>query len=72
MVGPRAPLLVNRGLVNMARAFLNFMSYNSTGLSAVKSDWICDTMKVCKIDLMQIQEHLKKNKNIDMHFKKIS
>ena len=54
----------------MARAFLNFMSYNSTGLSAVKSDWICDTMKVCKIDLMQIQEHFKKNKNIDMHFKK--
>ena len=54
----------------MARASLNFMSYNSTGLNAVKKDWICDIMKTCQIDFMQIQEHFKKSKNVDMYFKK--
>ena len=54
----------------MARATLNFMSYNSTGLNAVKIDWIRDTMKTCGIDCMQIQEHFKKNRNIDTYFRK--
>ena len=54
----------------MARAYLNIMSYNCTGLNAVKSDWIRDTMEACKVDLMQIQEHFKKNRNIESFFKK--
>ena len=71
MVGPRAPLLLLQGLATMARAYLNFMSYNSTGLNAVKGDWIRDTIEVCKIDYMQIQEHFKKNRNIETQFKKM-
>jgi hypothetical protein len=27
-------------------------------------------MKVCRIDLMQIEEHFKENENIDRHLKK--
>ena len=45
------------------------MSYNSTGLNTVKSDWIRNLYKVSKSDFISIQEHFKKNKNIDKFFK---
>ena len=49
---------------------LSFMSYNSTGLDAVKIKWINDLLQTCKVDFFQIQEHFKAIKSIDSYFKK--
>ena len=49
---------------------INFMSYNSTGLDSVKTNWIRDIMKTCKIDFFQLQEHFKTTKTLDSYFKK--
>ena len=46
------------------------MSYNSTGLDLVKTNWIRDIMKTCKIDFFQLQEHFKTTKTLDSYFKK--
>ena len=47
---------------------INFLSYNSTGLNSVKSDWIQDLLVYCDIHLAQLQEHFMKDKNIDSFF----
>ena len=57
-------------LVNMARSTMNFLSYNSTGLDAVKIDWIQDLIKTLDIDLFQIQEHFKSTKSVETFFRK--
>ena len=54
----------------MASEILNFMSYNSTGLDLVKTDWIREIIKTCKIDFFQLQEHFKTTKTLDSFFKK--
>ena len=46
------------------------MSYNSTGLDAVKTNWIREIIETCEIDFFQLQEHFKKTKTIDSFFKK--
>ena len=46
-----------------------FLSYNSTGLSGQKCDWLnslCDTVKVTYV---AVQEHFRKSKTIDKFFK---
>ena len=48
----------------------NFMSYNSTGLDHVKTDWIRNLINTCKIDFFQLQEHFKISKSLDRFFKK--
>ena len=53
----------------MARSTVNFMSYNSTGLNTIKSDWIRDLIKTCDIQLFQLQEHFKKTKTLEKFFK---
>lgn len=68
--GAPGPTSTNPGAWSeMARTSLNFMSYNSTGLNAVKAEWIRNTMQSCKIDFMNIQEHFKKSKTIESYFK---
>ena len=47
---------------------VNFLSYNSTGLSQVKTQWICDLMSTCGASFMCIQEHFKKIKTIQRYF----
>lgn len=46
------------------------MSYNSTGLDPVKTDWIRNLIQTCKIDCFQLQEHFKTSKTIDSYFRK--
>ena len=46
------------------------MSYNSTGLDNIKSSWIRDLMKTCKIDYFQLQEHFKTTKSLDTFFRR--
>ena len=52
----------------MTTRILNFMSYNSTGMDAVKADWIQNLIKTCDIDFLQIQEHFKATKTVDKYF----
>ena len=56
----------------MARSIVNtvkFLSYNSTGMNPVKSQWIQDLMKTCKISFCGLQEHFKKIKTLNQYFK---
>ena len=48
---------------------VTFMSYNSTGMNSIKSDWIRDLYQVSSCDFISIQEHFKKTKTIDKFFK---
>ena len=54
----------------MTTEILNFMSYNSTGLDLVKTNWIRDVIKTCNIDFFQLQEHFKTIKTLDSYFKR--
>ena len=54
----------------MDNTVVNVMSYNSTGLDSVKTDWIRDIMITCKIDFFQLQEHFKTIKTLDSYFRK--
>ena len=46
------------------------MSYNSTGLDSVKTNWIRDIIQTCKIDFFQLQEHFKTTKTLELFFRK--
>ena len=46
------------------------MSYNSTGLDTVKTDWIRELIKTCNIDFFQLQEHFKITKSLDSFFRR--
>ena len=48
---------------------IKFLSYNSTGLNAVKSRWICDLMTTCDVNYCGLQEHFKKTKTLGNYFK---
>ena len=48
--------------------YMNFLSYNSTGLGTAKIEWINEVLDNCKIDFAQIQEHFQKSKNINSKF----
>ena len=53
----------------MATPTANFVSYNSTGMNTIKTDWIGNLCKLAKIDFCSIQEHFKKTKSVDKFFK---
>ena len=52
----------------MATPTVNILSYNSTGMNTIKTDWIRNFCKLVKIDFCTIQEHFKKSKS-DKFFK---
>ena len=54
----------------MASDLLSFMSYNSTGLDLVKTNWIRDIIETCDIDYFQLQEHFKTTKTLDSYFRR--
>ena len=69
MKGLRPHLKQTQRLATMAKSSMNFISYNSTGLNTIKSDWIRDLMKTCKASCFQLQEHFKSTKSLDKYFK---
>ena len=69
MVGVIDPTSTNLGVTNMVIPTVNFLSYNSTGMNIVKSNWMRNLCKIAKCDFISIQEHFKKNKSIDKVFK---
>ena len=48
--------------------YTTFLSYNSTGLSDIKCDWIRKLCETTCIDYAGIQEHFRKSKTIDKYF----
>ena len=47
---------------------VNFLSYNSTGLDTVKTEFICDLGKVTNSSFIGLQEHFRKSKTINNFF----
>ena len=47
----------------------NFLSYNSTGINSIKTNWISDLCKLTNNDFFSIQEQFKSTKNVDKCFK---
>ena len=46
-----------------------FLSYNSTGLSDQKCDWLKNLSETSGATYVNIQEHFRKSKTIDKYFK---
>ena len=71
MVGPRSPSLVPLRLAMAipVRKSVKFLSYNSTGMNQVKSQWVQDLMDTCDASYCGIQEHFKKIKTVQKYFK---
>ena len=49
--------------------FTTFMSYNSTGMSSAKCQWINEICLSYNVDFLNVQEHFKSTKNTDRYFK---
>jgi hypothetical protein len=49
----------------MAKNYVNFLSYNSTGLNEAKIKWIQDLIKTTDSSFIGTQEHLRKNKSTE-------
>ena len=49
---------------------VKFISYNSTGMNSVKTNWIRDLIEVCGAHFMGIQEHFKEIRSLNNFFKK--
>ena len=49
----------------MAKNYVNFLSYNSTGLNEAKIKWIQDLIKTTDSSFIGIQEHFRKNKSTE-------
>ena len=52
----------------MESRYLNFISYNSTGLDAAKINWINDLAETTNVACLQ--EHFKAIKSVKQYFKK--
>ena len=48
---------------------VKFLSYNSTGMNSVKTQWIRDLMDTCEANFVGVQEHFKKTKTLQKYFK---
>ena len=48
---------------------VTFMSYNTTGISSVKSEFICDLCDEYDVDYLAVQEHFKNTKTTDKYFR---
>ena len=56
-------------LTNPIRKTVRFLSYNSTGLGAVKTQWIRNLMDTVDAQFCGLQEHFKKVKALSRHFR---
>ena len=60
-----APTIEQQEVSNM----VTFMSYNSTGMSNVKCEWINEICSENDVDYLSIQEHFKSTKLTDKFFR---
>ena len=68
MEGATTPTLTQQGVANMAIPTANFLSYNPTGLSAEKCQFIDNICDENDVMFLSVQEHFKNNKNTDKYF----
>ena len=59
------PTSMQQEVANM----VTFMSYNSTGMSTVKCQWINEICNENDVDYLAIQEHFKCTKSVDKFFR---
>ena len=52
-----------------AQPLTTFLSYNPTGLSDNKCDWLNSLCETCDVTYISVQEHFRKSKTIDQYFK---
>ena len=64
MEGALAPTITEPEVTNS----VTFMSYNSTGISLVKTKWINELCIDENVDFLSIHEHFKLTKNTDKFF----
>ena len=67
--GGQAPTILQQGVDTMSIPTVNFISYNSTGISA---DKCCFVNKVCEdndVTFVSLQEHFKNTKTTDKYFR---
>ena len=50
------------------RKSVKFLSYNSTRMKQVKSQWVGDLMDTCDASYYGIQDHFKKIKTVQKYF----
>ena len=48
---------------------VTFMSSNSTGISSVKCNFICDICDELDVDYLAVQEHFKNTRTTDKYFR---
>ena len=65
MEGAKAPTTQLQEVSTMA----TFMSFNSTGMSSVKCQWINEICDENDVDFLAIQEHFKCTKSTDKFFR---
>ena len=68
-MGGHGPTNNQEGVTNMVIPSVNFLSYNSTGLDSIKSEYIRNLYNLTDCSFISIQEHFKKTKSIDKFFK---
>ena len=69
MEGAKSLTFLQKGVVIMTIPTVNFMSYNSTGMSSDKVGFINQLCDENEIMFVSIQEHFKKNKQTDKYFR---
>ena len=66
--GGIAPKNLTQGVATMATSKVNFLSYNSTGISQAKCSWIRELCSLLDIHYLSIQEHFRNSKTTDKYF----
>ena len=66
--GGQAPTIIQQGVASMAIPTANFLSYNPTGISTDKCNFINDVCIENDVTFVSIQEHFRNNKTVDKYF----
>ena len=67
MEGDKSPTYIAQGVFSMTIPTVNFLSYNSTGISSDKCDFVNKLCYENDIKFVSLQEHFKNNKVTDKY-----
>ena len=69
MEGAKTPTYPAKGVVIMTIPTVNFLSYNSTGISSDKCDFVNKLCDEYDVTFVSLQEHFKNNKVTEKYFR---
>ena len=69
MEGAKSPTYIAPGVFSMTIPTVNFLSYNSTGISSDKCEFVNKLCYENDIKFVSLQEHFKNNKVTDKYFR---